>query len=243
VKCEDGALLASDSQGEFQRGLPVKRLARRKIYRIDEMSAVAGAGDVSDIQKAVRALRSAFKARPYNRDEDVYVQMIEQTMLTLHKTYNINRSEYLGQSAEIFHPALIFAGQTREGEEKYCLFFAHYDGVAEPINDYVTIGSGAAYAELLLKNYYRTGITLNEAIGVAIYVISRVEETDPSCGGPIQIGILQGEKFGGYKELEPEEISEAYRELWKSLDLIRTELMRRVLRGEIKEERIKEFLS
>ena len=244
MQCTDGILLASDSQGGFHRGLSVKRLTERKIHRIDEISALAGAGGVSDIQKAVRALRDAFAANPGERDENLYVETIEQIMLTLHKTYNITRPEYLGEKGrETFQPSIIFAGLTQGGEQKCCLFHVHHEGIAEPVDDYVTIGSGAAYAELLLKNYYRTDITINEAVGTAIYVIGRIEETDPSCGGPIQISVLESGKPGGYKELDPGELVEVYGRIWKVVDLIRTELMRKIVKGEIVEERVRDLLT
>jgi 20S proteasome alpha/beta subunit len=67
------------------------------------------------------------------------------------------------------------------------LYILHKDGIAEPMKDYATIGSGSAYAEFLLEKYYDEQINVNQAVNLTAYVISEVGKMDPNVGGTIDI--------------------------------------------------------
>lgn len=255
IRCEDGVILACDSQAEFGRGVAVKRLNANKIYKVNKTSAIVGAGITSHIEKAVDTIKFALNEEARKKGAELskeeYVDTIETAMTALHKTYNITRSEYLGRREEedFFNPILIFTGQSQEEtgkeekEREYCLFIIHYNGMVESIDDYGTVGSGAAYAELLLKNYYLEGIKVNEAIPIAVYVINEVKEIDPNCGGPTRLGALDAEGFTEHKQLEATEVSEEFKQVQRSLDIIRKELVPKVLRREINEKTIKGILG
>lgn len=157
VKCKDGVVIGSDSQSEFARGVAVKRLNKAKIYIIQKRFAIAGAGTLAHIEKAVDAidlgLREAKRRKGgVDLSEDECVNAIERSITAVYKEYNIDRSNFLGdpQAKDFFNPILICSGlEELNGAANACLFIVHNEGVVEKIGDYATAGSGAAYAELV----------------------------------------------------------------------------------------------
>ncbi len=78
----------------------------------------------------------------------------------------------------------------------------HPTGLVEPITDYATIGSGAAYAELLLKNLYSNELAVMNAIPIAIYVIEEVKSIDPSVGGDTQVAFMREKESEKEKKVD-----------------------------------------
>jgi len=128
------------------------------------------------------------------------------------------------------------------------------DGTIEPISDYGAAGSGSAYAELLLKSLYDENISVDEAIKVAVYVIGEVKAIDPHCGGETQVAVLCANttlataptpqntptiQIAQVRKLTKAEIETAENSVKTRLDLIRTKLVKKVLRGEIDEDKIR----
>jgi 20S proteasome alpha/beta subunit len=237
IKCSDGALIASDTQAEFGRGVSVKRLNANKIHCFDRF-AVAGAGMVAHIEKAAnaieRGLKAGIKEKGADLDEDEAIDILEKTITRVHKEYNIDRSRFLNDpdEREFFQPLLIFCGVSSlaTGGPHSCLAIVHSAGLVEPIDDYATAGSGAAYAELVLKNYYRAGISVKEAIPIAIYTINEVKQIDPGCGGETRVAVVNEGKL---RELSVEEIRDIAQGTHQPLDIVWKRIIPKVLKGEI----------
>jgi len=233
IKCKDGVVIASDSQVEFGRGVSIKRLNANKIYKINDRLAVVGSGKMASIDKAIDTISKSIKERERREGRelglDELVDIIEKTMTALHKEYNIDRSEFLGRTEEDFFDATLVAGGMSEVGEPI-LFLAHPDGLVEGKSDYGTIGMGAAFAELLLKNFPIPDIEAEEAVRVALYIIKEVEEVNPDVGGPINIGFFTPE---GYKELEPKERSKLINEITPAFEILSTHVIPRILKGKI----------
>jgi len=242
IKCSDGTLVASDTQSEFDRGVSVKRLNANKIHCFD-CYAVAGAGIVAHIEKAAkvigRALNAGIREKGENLNEDEVIDILEKTITRVHKEYNIDRSRFLNDpnEREFFQPLLICCGVTSSENNDYhsCLSIVHSAGLVEPIDDYATAGSGAAYAELILKNYYRNDINVNEAIPIAIYAVNEVKQIDPSCGGETRVVIVTEGKL---KELSEEQIRDIVQKTQHPLDVVWKYILPKVLRGDIDIERL-----
>ena len=95
--------------------------------------------------------------------------------------YNIERTRYLyGEEhpQEELDATLIIGGY----EEKPHVAILFKEGISEPINDYATVGSGAAYAEYLLSKLNDNSMSLDTGVKVATYVIREVEKIDPNSG-------------------------------------------------------------
>jgi 20S proteasome alpha/beta subunit len=101
------------------------------------------------------------------------------------------------------------------------LYILHKDGIAEPMKDYATIGSGAAYAEFLLEKYYNESINVDQAVKLTIYVISEVEKMDPNVGGSIDI-IKITEK--GAERINKELIEKNLNEINEKINIIEKNL-------------------
>lgn len=246
IYCQDGCVVATDTQSQFGRGVNVKRLNATKIYVMDEKFAIAGAGTVAHIEKAVDSLFYGLKEKHRQHglelDEDVCIDVIEKTITAVHKQYNIDRSKFLGdpKEREFFTPVLIFGAALNGPEKKSCLCVVHHEGVVEPVDDYATAGSGAAYAELVLKNTYRANMKTDEAIPIAMYAVNEVKDIDPSCGGVTKVAIIRD---GKVRELTEDELTNISDRSHKPLDTIWKVLVPKVLAGEIDDSRIQGLLN
>jgi hypothetical protein len=93
---------------------------------------------------------------------------------------------------------LIVAGVTRDGALR--AFHIHQDGLSENIRDYGTVGSGAAYAELFLREIVDDkGITttVKDAQNLAVYSVKGAEIMDPNVGGKAHVMVLRVEDKRG----------------------------------------------
>ena len=250
IVCTDGIVIACDSQVEFNRGSPVKRLNANKIYQLDGNIAIAGAGMIAFIEKAVdnikiahKELKDKGKLSVKNLVEGVDdVGGCELIMSSIHKAYDIDRVKYLyGSSAdeEIVDVFLMIGGieQTEQGEYESRLYLLHKIGFAEPVNDYATIGSGAAYAEYLLSRYYEPSMEIKEGKRLGIYTIKEVEKMDPNVGGPINV-VTVGES--GCQEVDEKDALQIYAEMEEKEELI-NELMRGCISGRVEIEDLRKL--
>lgn len=249
LKCVDGAIIASDSQQEFGRGVAVKRINVSKIYTFEDKCAIAGAGTLAHIEKAVDAVKTGLntaKKRKGGLDltEDECTNAIEKSITAVYKEYNIERAKFLGESREsnFFRPILILGGLVKvDDKNKPCVSIIHSKGLVENIVDYATAGSGAAYAELILKELYSEKITIKEGIAAAIYTIDAVKEIDPNCGGVTNVSIVNPNK--GVQELSTEEVTNLFNKVKPILDLVRKEITPKILKGELDERKLKSVLE
>lgn len=143
---------------------------------------------VENITFAIQAKEEEQRA-PLTWDE--CEDTIWRTLLALHRRYNIERSQLLGfDQRDYFTPTFVFAGKTPDEQPAFYLSILHSDGLVETVADYGTIGSGAAYAELLLKNLYHGGLDINGGAKLAAYVIDEVKSIDPNCGGDTKVATV-----------------------------------------------------
>jgi 20S proteasome alpha/beta subunit len=210
----------------------VKRLAANKLLKGDTF-VVAGAGVIAHVKNAFDTISAEIDKELRQRQEqplgkDECVTLVEKTVTALHKYYNIGRAQFLGVDEKgWFAPLLLFAYQAPGGA---ILLTVHPEGLVEEVDDYATIGSGAAYAELLLKALYSDGLDANAAINIAIYVITEVKDIDPNCGGPVQIAVVSEKNL---QLLSREEIDDRLESSRKPLDAVRNILIPKILKGEV----------
>lgn len=174
--------------------------------------------------------------------KEVCITTIEQTMTAIHKEYNIDRSRYLDdpREREFFDPILVVGGSiNNDNNDKInCLFIAHPDGMVENVVDYASIGSGAAYAEFLLKDLHYDSMSTKEAISIAIHTINEVKSIDPNCGGDTRVACVNNTSV---EELGNAQITELSKKISPMLDMIRKKLVPKVIRGELDEKKLREI--
>lgn len=250
IICKDGVVIACDSQVEFQRGAPVKRLNANKIYKLDGNIAIAGAGMIAFIEKAIDSIRAQYEALKKKGETSISTLIngteeiggAEQVMASIYKTYDIERVKFLygsKEAQEIVEVFLMIGGIEKINNIiKKRIYLLHKEGFGEPVNDYATIGSGAAYAEYLLGKYYNPEISVDIGKKLAIYVIKEVEKMDPNVGGPVRAVAIDK---NGYCELKENEILKFYEEVRKGDEVI-SKLSSNLLTGKVKIEDLKRFL-
>jgi len=202
----------------FSRGVPVVRYTNKiSVVEHDELEhqiAMTGAGVTTYVDKFIsRAKRETIHlAYEQNKSQkldivDFVERVCEPVVSILFKEYEIDRNNFFNAPVSEFSLSLIVGGATRDGEVR--AYFVHDDGLSEAVEEYGTIGSGAAYAELFLRQVISspTTVTVDEAACLAVYAIKGVEIMDPYVGGDTRVRTL---KMKGGK-LEIEEFAEALR--------------------------------
>jgi 20S proteasome alpha/beta subunit len=192
VKCEDGILIASDSRTVYGRGVPISR-DTNKIHILEKEGlvgrkiALVGAGTVAFIDKFTRMFLNTDLVKIAEEDLDkkelsiseALSKVAEPLASTLHDEYVDKR-----KIAEYTYD-LIIAGF--ENNQKVDAFVLYGTGLAEPIDDFSAIGSGAAYAELFLRYLLPSQRKLENVIKPACYTIRLVGTIDPFVGGKLNL--------------------------------------------------------
>jgi len=196
IKCSDGVVIACDSLATYSRGVPVLRYTNKvdilKHDKLENDIAVISAGMTTYFDKfRDRACRHAInEAAKRSRNKldivDFCEDVCEPIMTALLKEYAIDRAKFLGAPIVDFSLSLIIAGATHDRELR--AYFIHTNGVSEPLEQYGTIGSGAAYAELFLRFLLiEPNINVLRAGELATYAIKGVELMDPNVGGEANV--------------------------------------------------------
>jgi len=198
IKCSDGLVVASDSKATFGRGVPVSKSVS-KIHEIKHDGlefpvVVMGAGMTAFVDKFLDRIRRDAISKANEKLAGKKLDIIDFTdrvcepmASALFKEYCIDRMDLTGGH---YSMGLIVAGATRDGELR--AFFVHQDGLTESIPDYGTVGSGAAYAELFLRDVVSTHkqTTAQEAANLALHAVKGAEIMDPNVGGRAKVVIL-----------------------------------------------------
>ena len=152
--------------------------------------ALVGAGTVALIDKFMRMFMSfdlSEVARELNKERlslsEVLSKVAEPMVSALYNEYV--RDRQVVREDSFFD--LIVAGFEEDNEVS--AFTLYGAGLAEPINDFGAIGSGAAYAELFLRHLLppQSQRNISEAIRPVCYTIRLVETIDPFVGGRINL--------------------------------------------------------
>ncbi len=211
IKCAEGIVLSCDSLSTFGRGVSVSKYAKKiHVVEREELAfpvAIVSAGTGAYVDKFLyRMNRGGLQnaSQRYGRPLDIidFAEGVCENLVTiLFKEYELDRRKFLETPIPQFNLMLIFAGQTHDGNLR--AFIAYPDGLTENIDQYGTIGSGAAYAELFLRDlgFVEEEIDLNDAAGLAVYAVQGAAIMDPNVGGPVNALMLSSKK--GRINIEP----------------------------------------
>lgn len=234
IICEDGLVIASDSQASSFRGVDVKRLDYTKIYSFGFDGAkvvLTGAGQVPFIIRAREIIEDKSKDQKFHGPRAI-ADIAEDTMIEISRRYIVERLRGLGSvrgpgqsddgpmSAPDF---ALFLG-VHCGTEP-CLYTVYPDGVAGREDRYASLGSGSAFAEYLLARLYRDGLDLEEAVRIAVYVVEEVKKVEPHCGGPTQIVVLSAGEIIRKSEAQVRDIVQSLEEYDSSLKRVWKEIV------------------
>ena len=251
IKCNEGVVLACDSLATFGRGVSVSKY-QKKIHILDREElalpiTLVGAGISAYVDKFLYRMNRgglASTRERYGRPLDVIdfaEGVVENLVTVLFKEYEIDRRKFLETPVPQFNFMLIFAGMTHSGNLR--AFITYPDGLTENIDLYGTIGSGAAYAELFLRDlgFIEEEIDLTDATGLAVYAVSGAAIMDPNVGGTINALALRPHENG--LNIQPFEDAEALgrkakQEIYELLHDMGIS-MRKLVRGESSLKKLK----
>ena len=173
INCKDGVVLSSDKRAS--KGFFIGSKETQKILPIDETIAVAIAGQVSDAEYLVNAIRAERKLVTLQRGFPLSVK--ETSKLISNVAYN-GMKNYQPYFAEF-----IVAGVDASGPH---VFISDMSGAVSP-EEYVSTGSGSPIAYGVLESSYRKELGIEEAKTIASSAVKAAMERDPGSGNGIDV--------------------------------------------------------
>src|SRR5579875_2589667 len=173
ITCKDGVVLSSDKRAS--KGFFIGSKITQKILQIDDTIGVAIAGQVSDAEYLVNAVRAERKLVTLQRGYPLTVK--ETAKLIANIAYNgmKNYQPYLAE--------FIVAGVDLTGPH---VLISDMSGAVSAEN-FVSTGSGSPIAYGVLESTYKEGLSLEEGKEVASSAVRAAMERDPGSGNGIDV--------------------------------------------------------
>ncbi|HZW57056.1 MAG TPA: proteasome subunit beta [Nitrososphaerales archaeon] len=173
ISCMDGVVLSSDRRAS--KGFFIGSKITQKILQIDDTIGVAIAGQVSDAEYLVNAVRAERKLVTLQRGYPLTVK--ETAKLIANIAYNgmKNYQPYLAE--------FIVAGVDLTGPH---VLISDMSGAVSAEN-FVSTGSGSPIAYGVLESTYKEGLSLEEGKEVASSAVRAAMERDPGSGNGIDV--------------------------------------------------------
>src|SRR3990170_1557089 len=181
IRPKDGVVLAADKRAS--KGFFVGSKVVQKIFALDDATAVAIAGQMSDAEylvnlaKAERRLLTLRRGFPLSVRESA--RLISSIVYNGMKSYNP------------FFVELVVAGLDREGAHVYT---SDMSG-AVTSEDFMSSGSGSPIAYGVLEQGYRQEIALDDARKLAESAVRAAMERDPGSGNGVDVLVLPNHRF------------------------------------------------
>lgn len=166
-------MLSSDKRAS--KGFFIGSKITQKILPVDETIAVAIAGQVSDAEYLVNAVRAERKLVSLQRGYPLSVK--ETSKLIANIAYN-GMKNYQPYYAEF-----IVAGVDAIGPH---VFISDMSG-AVSTEDFVSTGSGSPIAYGVLESTYKPNMNLEDGKGVAQSAVKAAMERDPGSGNGVDV--------------------------------------------------------
>jgi len=184
--CRDGIVLATDTRATLGTFVAHKRA--KKVYPIDDHVAMTIAGAVADAQTVVEVLRANSKL--YKFEKGLIIPVSAVARLASNILFSSRYYPFILQS--------IIGGLDDEGAHIFAL-----DPLGSVTEEkYVSTGSGSPVAYGVLESGYREGMSVKEAIPVAVRAVDSAMKRDSASGDSFDVAVISKE---GYVELGEEE--------------------------------------
>ena len=203
VVCPDGIIIGSDSQTTM--GTELKRINRQnpKVIELKNGCIVfAGAGHVSVLQEIEEKLNLALQSFPHDYGLESITEQIDQVIFGIMQKQITKHNNMFGNLNNMPSGDFVF-GSCKKGTPLLCHF--GIDGSSEKVYDYIAVGSGMPYAEVLLKDAYRPNLSLEDSKYLVYSVIRDTEDVDNYVGGEIHIKMIDNN--GEIKTIKEGEIA------------------------------------
>jgi len=191
-----GVVLASEHRATMGNIIAHKEV--QKVFKIDDNLGLTVAGLVGDAQLLARYMKAEVELYKLKRGAPMMVNSAA-TLLS-----NILRGG--GGSQGYYYVGLILGGVDKDGGHVFGI-----DAAGGSIQDnYVSVGSGSLMAYGVLEDHYKKGLSVDDAIDIAVRGLNAAMKRDSGSGDGMTI-ITIGKD--GYKELADKEWMERLRRM------------------------------
>lgn len=174
--CKDGLVLAADRRATAGYFIAAKKVD--KVIQITDDIAVTIAGTVSDIQLLIKLIKAELKLKELKTGKINTVK--EAANLLGGIVYNNIRKFSLIPGISHF----IIGGRDKIGYHMYDL---SPDGSITDVDDYVSSGSGSMFVYGVLEADYVKGISIKDAINLAVKGINSSLQRDIATGNGLTV--------------------------------------------------------
>ena len=203
IVCKDGVVMASDKQSTA--GTIVMDKDSEKIKVINDFLVFAGTGMVADIQRSIKIAAAELRIKELHAKSRPTVR--NGASLIAAMIYGSIRQPSMLQ----FMVGSLVGGVNEDGSTE--LYTVDPAGGIKKVKDYdANFGSGMPYVLGLLERQYKPGITVKEAIDLAVESIKSSTQRDVGSGHGIDVYTITK---SGISKVVDQEILPEYREAKK----------------------------
>ena len=178
IVCKDGIVMASDRQSTA--GNIVMNKDSEKIRIVNEYLAFAGTGSVSDIQRTVKLAAAELRLKELHAKSRPSVRNGASLIATI--IYGSIRQPTM----LMFTVGSLVGGINEDGTAE--LYTIDPSGSINQVEDYdANFGSGMPYVLGLLERQYKKGLSIKEAIDLAVEAIKSSTQRDTGSGHGINV--------------------------------------------------------
>jgi len=176
IKCKDGLVLAADKRATAGNFIANKKV--KKVFAVTKHLVLTMAGTVSDAQLMTKLFRAELQLKTYRTKRTP--NMRESANLLAGMVYSNIRKMSLIPGISHF----LIAGEDVEGFHVYDLY---PDGSLTEIDDFVSSGSGSVMAYGVLETLYKTDLTVEEGVKLALQSVNAALQRDSASGNGIDV--------------------------------------------------------
>lgn len=178
IKSNSGVVLAAERR--FSYGGYILSKTAKKVFKITDRIALAGAGLVADIQAMNKMIQAEIKYYEVSMGRPISIRSAAKLISNILYSY-----KYLPMLSE-----LIIGGVDHEGYHLYVM-----DPLGSLVeDDYAAVGSGAPIAIGIIENSYKRDLTPEQMIELAINAIKMAISRDTMSGDGIDVILITSEK-------------------------------------------------
>ena len=176
IKCKDGLVLAADKRATAGNFIANKKM--NKVFAVTEQIVLTMAGTVSDAQLMTKLFRAELQLKTYRTKR--LPSMKESANLLAGLVYSNIRKMSMIPGVSHF----LIAGKDIEGFHLYDLY---PDGSLTEIDDFVSSGSGSVMAYGVLETLYKTDLTVEEGVDLALKAVNAALQRDSASGNGVDV--------------------------------------------------------
>ena len=179
ITCKDCVILAAESKSTM--GYLVSSKTSQKIYKVDDRIAITTAGGAGDTQQLARVLKAEIQIYKLTRNSDFTVNAAVNLLSNI-----LQNNRYYPYMA-----MLIIGGTDKNGYHVYSI---------DPVgglekDEFTSTGSGSPFAYCVLENEFKSNMSKEDGIKLAVRAIRAARERDVFSGGK-NINVLVIDKNG-----------------------------------------------